>query len=412
MIDIFYHICITCVLAKDTIPEYFLARPFILLRTTMKKTMKKTPPSQYGLEFQNTWNLQSLWLETPPICNLACDYCFADGGKLREPSKVISYEQYCKILEEFAAHGGKMVGIPWAGEPLFGPNRKLTMDVIHKAAELNLVVTLFTTGEFIDKKMAEELYDLPVEIMLKCNSLDPQEQDRLVSSPSKHRNIKWYGAKRNTALELFKSLWFNDKKASMEKIGIPTRIGLVTSLMETEDGTVSNIAEVKEILRKCRNENLAFNSDTILPRGRAIGCDLLPKSEVLKKSIDELRQIDMDEFGYDWTPNWSYIWSTHCNRYNNHLYIQRNGDVHPCLWAPELLLGNAKEDSLQKMRSMPEMKIIRNRTYRGVCAETCKNFEEHSCNSCLGRRATVGTGEELLKRGFVLTHWCFNRREK
>lgn len=375
----------------------------------MKKISEKAV--QHGLERRNTGKLQTLWMEIPGICNLACSYCYACGGEKLEVEKLLSWEEYERILNQAKALGVDSIGIPGAGEPLLGSNREITMQIIRKCAELNIFVTLFTTGEFIDEKLAEELYELPVEIMLKGNTLDAEKQDKFVSDLSRGREIHGYGEKRDAAIELLKSKGFANKTDCMKKFGRKSRMALVTSIMTSENGELSNLDEMVSILRKCRKENIIFDCDSVLKRGRGASCELCTSEQELLNKLRELQKIDRKEFKNVWEVSQSYV-GTVCDRYMNHLYINQYGDVRPCIGAMDLVLGNMHEMKLSDAWNSAEMQIIRARKFSGKCGEQCANFAEGKCNSCLGRRAHNLTNENLLAKGSVDTIGCWNFREK
>jgi len=365
---------------------------------------------QHGLERKNTGNLQTLWVEIPGRCNLACSYCYACGGENLETKRLLSWEQYESILVQAKEMGVDSVGIPGAGEPLLGENLHLTMKIIKKCTELGMFVTLFTTGEFITDRLADELHELPVEIMLKGNTLNPELQDRFVSDPKRGREIHGFGKKRNAAIELLMHKGFNNKNECLEKYGRKSRVALVTSIMTNHDG-ISNLDEIVNILRFCRKNNIIFDCDSILKRGRAITCSLCAEDQQIKDKLTELQKIDREEFGNIWEISQSYVGTT-CDRYMHHMYINQYGEVRPCIGAMDVSLGNIKTTSLQKTWNSFEMNIIRNRQYVGKCAEECANFAKGKCNSCLGRRTAELNNAYLRKNKQVKTIGCWNFRKK
>lgn len=366
---------------------------------------------QHGLERVNTGNFQTLWLEIPAYCNLACSYCYACGGQDIKKDKLLSWELYKSILKQAAKMGVDSLGIPGAGEPLIKKNLKLTMNIVRLAARLGMFVTLFTTGEFLTEDLAGELINLPVEIMLKGNTLDPDMQDKFVSDPKRSRVIKGFGLKRNAAMELLMQKGFNDETMCMKKFGRKSRMALVTSIMTDKDGEISNLEEMASILRYCRRHNIIFDCDTVLKRGRGAACKLCAADEQIKNKLLELQRIDRDEFGNIWEISQSYVGTT-CDRYFHHMYVNQYGNIRPCIGAMDVSLGNIRDTSLQQAWGSREMRIIRSKKYRGKCADECANFSEGKCNSCLGRRTTNLTNEFLLTNGYVETIGCWNFRRK
>ena len=88
------------------------------------------------------------------------------------------------------------------------------------------------------------------------------------------------------------------------------------------------------------------------------------------------------------------------------MFINKTGEVHPCIGSRGVFLGNVKEKSLGDMWNSPEMKLIRARAYDGKCS-TCNLFVEGKCNSCLGRYTKDLTNQDLLSTEKVHTTGCF-----
>ena len=366
---------------------------------------------QHGLERQNNGKLQTMWLGIPGICNLFCSYCYACGGEKLETEKLLSWKQYESILKQAKKLGVDSIAIPGAGEPLLGRNLELTMKIIRRCEKLGIYVTLFTTGEFITEELAEQLHELPVEIMLKGNTLDAEKQDKFISDPARGLVRKGYGAKRNEAIKLLMRKDFNNEIECLRKFGRKSRMALVTSIMTSESGRLNNLNDVVNIMRYCRKNNIIFDCDSLLKRGRGTSCELCASDQELKKKLLELQKIDAQEFGNTWELSQSYV-GTVCDRYMHHLYINQYGEVRPCIGAMDLVLGNMHNVSLKEAWDSCEMQIIRTRKFSGKCGDECDNFAKNKCNSCLGRRAVNLTNENLLAKGSVETIGCWNFRQK
>ncbi|KKR07724.1 MAG: hypothetical protein UT32_C0007G0012 [Parcubacteria group bacterium GW2011_GWC2_39_14] len=368
---------------------------------------------QHGLGRKNTGKLQSLWIELPPFCNLACTYCYACGGEKRDRDNLLNREDYLNILNQAKQLGVDSIGIPGAGEPFIHANFELTMWILHECAARDIYVTLFTTGEFITRELADELFELPVEIMLKGNSLDPEVQDRFVSNPD--RAIHGYGVARNRAIEILMAAGFNDPSAA-QKHGRQSRMALVTSIMTDEkEGGLSNIEEVAQIYRFCRDRNIIADIDTILKRGRALECGLSSGDRNVLQMLMTLRRIAIEEYGDADTVLSSTYVETVCDRFHHHLYVDVSGRIRPCIGAMDVDLGNIRSTTLSKAWESRERQIIRERRYSGTCA-SCANFQEHKCHSCLGRRTPASgekslTNESLLRDGCVHTTGCMLYRK-
>ncbi len=388
--------------------------PEHLVKGKMKMTDISSKAVQHGLERQMTGKMQSLWLELPGYCNLACSYCYAEGGCPKTPENLLSWEHYESLLEQAKEMGVDSVGIPGAGEPFDPRNRELTMKILQKCAELGMYVTLFTTGHLISEKLAREIYELPVELMIKGNSLDPATQDRFVSNPAlggKKGIRRGYGRRRNESIEMLMRLGFNDEANCQKKFGRKSRMALVTSIMTSEDTKEgpSNYDEMVEILRFCRKHNIIFDCDSVLKVGRGTTTRLYVCDEELRQKLQEIQRIDREEFQNFWEVSQSYV-GTVCDRYMHHMYVDQYGTIRPCIGATGVNLGNIRSITLAHAWESVEMKVIRARNYGGVCGTNCQNFAEGKCNSCLGRRAANLTNEFLCTRGIVDTIGCWNNR--
>jgi MoaA/NifB/PqqE/SkfB family radical SAM enzyme len=366
---------------------------------------------QHGLEREDTGKLQTLWVELPGRCNQFCPYCYANGGEKLDTENLLKWDDYEKLLEKAKEIGVDSIGIPGAGEPFFGQNKELTMQFLNKCAALDMYVTLFTTGEFIDEELADELRELPVEVMLKCNSLNPWKQDEFVSNPARGLIKHGYGEKRNQAIDLLIRKGFNDPEESQRRFGRESRMALVTSIMTSEDGKLSNVEDMAEIQRLCRKENIILDVDSVLKRGRGANCDLCIEEQELKKALLDLQREDRETYGVVYEISQSYIGTT-CDRYKHHMYVNQYGEIRPCIGAMDVNLGNVKsgESALEQAWDSSEMQIIRDRGKRmGKCAE-CGNYKEGLCNSCIGRRVKELTNETLLRDGAIDTIGCWNFR--
>ena len=431
-----------------------------------QKQIEITTPDvavQFGLGSAQTGDrLTNLWIETtkPEHCNLACEYCYARGGEKQDVS--LTDSQWIETLEQARETGITSIGIPGAGEPFLPVAKERTMAILEKCKDLGIYTTLFTTGEFIDKDLAETLYEFPVEIMLKGNSLLPHVQDAFVSNPNARRIITGYGEKRNKALELLVETGFNDPGKCQDKFGRQSRMGLVTSVMtenipkdqeapitpaqvyefvermqeyggqglteayasalsdlsDAKFDSTSNYQEAAFLQAFARTNNIIFDVDSVLKRGRGATCKLSLEDQRMKDKFNEIKTIDKEVFGLDWGVNTTYV-GVACERPRRHLYINYKGDIRPCIGATGVNLGNVKDTSLKEAWESPEMGIIRAKKYQGKCVDQCANYVETDkrtgnplCNSCLGRSCDELTNETLRDKGYVQTIGCWNFRER
>lgn len=332
-----------------------------------------------------TNKLEELWLEIGGTCHLHCPYCFASANGIDNDPNNLKIKDIVKNIKEFVCMGGKRIGVVGAGEPFHPRNIEDLFKILDSVYETGVITTIFTTGDLINKKILKRLDNYPdITLLVKFNSFKPKIQDRLVGNNG-------YTARRDAALARLIAKGYNDGH----------RLGIVSSIMK------DNKNEIVELLRFARRNNIIFDADTLIPRGRGGTCGLSTAPEETKKILLECQKIDAEEFGFFWNITSSYIASPPCTRFCCHLYIDKFGFVHPCVSSHGVVLGNIKHQTLSKIWENEITKIIRNHTYTGKCT-TCLNYQTKKCFSCLGRACAEVTTEFLKKNGFVKTIGCFN----
>jgi MoaA/NifB/PqqE/SkfB family radical SAM enzyme len=372
------------------------------------KSLKHRQFVQPGLGTTTTkagGELRSIWIETPGWCDLYCQYCFAATRKIDRDPNNLALEEYRRLIKSFAEMGGRDIGIPGSGEPFHRDdqmgvsNCRLTLDILDCCKEAGLCLTIFTTGHWIDAALAERLRDYDVVLLIKYNSMDEKIQNTLVGINGKNPQFN-YAQQRDHALLLLMAMGFNEPA-----FGKKSRLGIVTSVMN------ANKHELPMLLRFARRHNLIFDCDTILERGRGKSFDETggsPPDNEMREIFRTLQRIDAEEFGNQWHISRSYI-GTCCDRFRHHLYVSKTGDVHPCVGATTVHLGNIRTATLRECWDAPAMMVIRNHKYTGKCTE-CLNFKEEKCYSCLGRCTANLNDSQIETDGCVRTIGCWNNR--
>jgi MoaA/NifB/PqqE/SkfB family radical SAM enzyme len=349
-------------------------------------------------------SLRELWIEIPGDCHLNCGYClafenkddfrFIKGQRIDTRTNLLEPNDYLKILTEFRDRFPltadelrrgirKQVAIPSAGEPFFTSRmRSFAYQIIDFCEKNDIVISIFTTGDLINEDDINRLKPLKnIRLIIKLNSFIEEVQDKIA-------NKKGYALARNQSLDRLIKAGFNDG-----------RLGVVTSLIK------QNYRESENILRFARDNNLTFDMDLIISRGRGgkFNCRFGSKEHILS-AVSNLSTIDEREYGRQWLASPTYIGSKPCTRFSYHLYIQNNGDVSPCIGSTQIIYANIKEMTLEEIWNSKKSLVVRNRmsNIKGACA-TCKNFGS-SCFSCLGRSVIDLPG--CLERGCLETVGC------
>jgi MoaA/NifB/PqqE/SkfB family radical SAM enzyme len=333
-------------------------------------------------------SLKELWLEIGGSCHLRCSYCFAESGGIDKSLDNVSIDQVKKYIKEFQELDGERIGIVGAGEPFHPRNIEDTFQILEAVKPSKIKTTIFTTADLLNNNSINRLNRYPnLVLLVKYNSQIPKIQDSLV-------NVKGYTERREKAMQELIKRGFNDG-----------RLGVVTSILE------KNSEEIPKMFRYARDNNLIFDADTPIPRGRGKTCNREEIARLAKPIIEQLSKIDREEYGNTWEPHASYIASPPCTRFNQHLYVKKDGIVIPCVGSQDVVLGNVKTESLKDIWEKPITKIIRGHNYEGKCT-SCKNYQEQKCFSCLGRSTEDLSTEQLLKEGYVKTIGCFQYRKE
>jgi MoaA/NifB/PqqE/SkfB family radical SAM enzyme len=332
--------------------------------------------------------LKELWLEIGASCHLKCSYCFAESGGIDNNTNNLSLNNIFSILSQFISLGGERIGIVGAGEPFHHRNTQDTFQILDYLRTTSIHTTIFTTGDLLNATTLDRLETYPrLFLLIKYNSQIAEVQDALV-------NVNGYTYRREKVMQELIRRGFNDG-----------RLGIVTSILE------QNATEFPTLFRYARDNKLIFDADTPIPRGRGKSCNREEIARIATPIIETLSKIDREEYGNFWEPHATYIASPPCTRFNQHLYVKKEGIVIPCVGAENVTLGNLKNESLQAVWEKPLTRIIRSHNYSGKCT-TCKNYQEQKCFSCLGRCTDNLSNQQLQADGYVRTIGCFQYREK
>ena len=175
------------------------------------------------------------------------------------------------------------------------------------------------------------------------------------------------------------------------------RLGIVTSVMK------DNFEEMKDLLIFARENNIEFDADTVIDRGRGKDCkckfniDDQSEDNDMLATLKSLQKLDREKYDNDWVLTSTYVGSDPCTRFDHHLYIKVNGDVSPCVGSPDIVYGNTRMKKLKELWNSTLSRIIRKHDIVGECAE-CQNFKLNKCHSCLARSTGKDFSEENLLR--------------
>lgn len=304
-------------------------------------------------------------------CNLNCPYCYVEKvGSLRKKKSKdeLSFEEYKNIIDKLADAGAQTINIIGAGEPTIDADFKKIAEYI-KSLSLNVLVA--TNGIEIARSdsFTKFLNDINASVVLKVNSFDNKLQDILVGQ-------KDYSKTRDIALKKLIDFGFNKSN--------PTRLAVNTLLMK------SNLEEVFDIFKFCRNNNITYIAGNYMPTGRTEGSvfqgEYLLKEEKTKElfepvSTKEYMKIREMVIEYDKVNNFptispdAYISGLPCIQ-GLGVQIDNKGKIWHCPARQQLINGELVSKEVDSYNSLTDfirlweeesyLKWFRN-NYNGTC---------------------------------------------
>ena len=188
-------------------------------------------------------------IELSNLCNLNCPYCYVETANTVEKeqySNQLSFSDIDRLLRLLADSGAITVNIIGAGEPTIDP---MFVKVMRLIASLKMKPLVGTNG--IQIANSQEIVDVLVEtdasVVLKYNSIDANNQDKLVGRMG-------YAAIRDKALQILWEAGLNTHK--------PTRLALNSLLLKANEN------EILELHSFCRTNNMTLIAGDYMPTGR------------------------------------------------------------------------------------------------------------------------------------------------
>jgi radical SAM protein with 4Fe4S-binding SPASM domain len=284
------------------------------------------------------WNLTA-------HCNLACQHCYMDAGReARESREEMSLEEGIHLVDELA---GMLVPILifTGGEPLLSRN---FYALAFHAREVGLRTVISTNGTLITPEVARILAE--AQIRYVGVSLD-------AAKPEQHDAFRGVNGAHARALQGLK----NARDA-----------GLKTGLRLTL--TRDNWQDVPALLSLAVQENIPrFCLYHLVPTGRGAGMadrDVTPEQRrsvirLLAEAAEELKGENIEILTTDSPMDGAYLLellkddprreSVHklltnaggCSTGVKVANINQQGDVHPCHFMPQVVVGNVRERSFR-----------------------------------------------------------------
>jgi len=277
----------------------------------------------------------TLDFEYGAACRLHCVYCYRTDDSRDQSSKLLSFGQWKKVVDDAKTLGVQSIKLIGGGEIT---EEERFMEAMEYMANKGIIIVLFTAGTVLgddelcrrlhgigSQEMAQWMHDLGMSIFLKCDSLNPELQDKIVG-------LKGYAAIRDKAFQLLLHTGFDKHD--------PTRLGLEVNVSSY------NIHEIMDIYALRTRYNIYQDIVVSMP------CDAYCRNKGYDISIEQKRELYRRiyrfniEHGISFDGISPFMGGLVCTQLGNGLYVTNRGHVYHCPGAFNCI-GNVKTESLK-----------------------------------------------------------------
>jgi len=283
-----------------------------------------------------------LWLELTSKCNLRCLHCYAEAGKGVKDR--LSTGDYKRIIKEASHLGWKSIQFT-GGEATLHPD---LMELLRYSKECGYeFIELYTNAFNLQNRLLDFIAQNGVKIATSFYSHESKTHDMITQCK---------GSFEKTVKNIRKIV----------KLKIPLRVGII-KLKYNQDDT----EKAKAYLINLGVDSESIEVDTVRPSGRGCNLELIPDAERDFSQEPDRHCIERNEKGL-------MIPGT-C--WNGKIAITPSGDVIPCIFARDLVVGNVLKSSFEDILSTSKLKHLWQITLDKV--QVCKDCEYHyACFDC------------------------------
>ncbi|HCX25697.1 MAG: Radical SAM domain protein [Candidatus Amesbacteria bacterium GW2011_GWB1_47_26] len=352
-------------------------------------TREKLPQRNVLPELIQKPELQFVWFEVvSDDCNESCAHCYADSmppshrkaksipaggytpleqsldkGTKRKKLNVEEWEALIGDAYSLGCRKGQFIG----GEPLLfkGENGESVLDLAEFAKEVGYeFIEVFTNATLLTEDKVARTKNLGINVAVSLYSRDESIHDRITNTSGSYK-------KTVSSLHMLK------------EAGVPTRVEtvLMRPNEQTVDGTQAFVEEMGFSHR---------SPDVLRPKGGGDNPALTPS----KEAVVQYGLMTAPSFTVDKETLSRYLSGHSCLL--GKITITDTGDVLPCIFSRNLVVGNALENCLAEIIAGPKLGVVWKNTKDNVLV--CKDCEyRYVCFDCrpLSEGVNQGRGEYL-----------------
>ncbi len=339
-----------------------------------------TVPQRFSAPLFAVWNFTNR-------CNLRCQHCYQDSGRDALADELTLPEKL-DLLEQLVAEYVPMIAFA-GGEPTISPD---LLPVLRRCRDHGLHTSVATNGSTMTPRLAAELAEAGARyIEISLDSTRPERHDAFRGQPG---------------------MWHRTVRGMRTVVQTPgLRLGIAMCVHQ------GNFDEVEDMFRFAQDIGAGclahFN---FIPVGRGVDMaagDLTPQQrEWLLRRLNELMQsgkigvistapqlgrVCLTHAGLDGRQSCSHAGSGGgvkakvvakylggCGAGRTYVCIEPNGDITPCVYMPQRVLGNIRQRRFREIfRENPYWDLLCDRTQLTHHCEVCR-FRNY-CGGCRAR---------------------------
>ena len=279
------------------------------------------------------------------MCNLNCIHCYGEFGKpIIKSKEILSTQQWKKIINKLFLLGCREIQLI-GGEPLI---HKDFLEILDYAAQKGMKrIDVFTNATLINEKNIDMLKKSNSYVRVSLYGHNAKVHDKVTQSEGSFE-------KTVNALKLLK------------KYEIPTKIAVV--IMKENEKYVKQIAEFVD--------SIGY---------KFTGYDVIRPSCVNSNNNHTISNVKLLESRYNTRPRFyiskdEFIENNFYNScWNGKVAITAKGDIIPCIFARDEIVGNIKKDNFESIQH----KIIEKWGITKDNVDVCKDCEfRYCCHDC------------------------------
>lgn len=322
-------------------------------------------------KFQKKSGLQFIWFEITDKCNEKCLHCYIKNQttmnndcsvkKRHDKITTLSFQKWCKLITEGYELGCRKCQFI-GGEPLlYQDKRHNVLDLAEYAKDVGYeFIEIFTNASLLTFKKIQRIKALNLRVATSIYSCHAEIHDSITQTP---------GSYNRTLANLRR----------LKKIGCPVRIAIIV-MKQNENDIITTQQFIKQ---------LGFNNektDVIRFEGCANYSNLMPDNSIIMR------------YGLKMQPNFKVNLNI-LKRYSamnsclaGKIVITNTGDIIPCVFSRNQIIGNIKNESLETILAGSRLQQIWNITKDDILV--CQDCEyRYVCRDCRPLSETAAEGK-------------------